>query len=97
MADTETSSLAPLAALIVDGVTRNFAAQLKAPPGAPKVWLDPAEASTYLGVHVVTLSNWRKAARGPRWYRINKKYVRYRISDLDQWIVSGAGGDDATS
>jgi hypothetical protein len=92
----DSDTLAPLVARIVDGVDRKSAERQKAPV-VPKVWLTPAEAGTYLGVHPVTLSNWRKAGRGPRFHTINHKFIRYRIGALDAWVVSGDGGSDATS
>lgn len=89
MAQKDESSSAPLADIV-----KCVLAEHAKNPVVPKIWLDPREAGTYLGVHEVTLANWRRQKRGPRWHRINRKFIRYRISDLDCWIDpnAAAGG-----
>ena len=50
--------------------------------------LDGHEAAHYLGLHNAgTLCNWRVQGVGPAYVRIGKN-IRYRVADLDEWIVS---------
>jgi len=46
--------------------------------------LDEHAAAELLGVNRGTLSNWRGAGRGPRWFRAGRA-IRYRVSDLVAW------------
>ncbi len=39
----------------------------------------------YLGVPVATIYAWRHRREGPRGFRVGK-YVRYRMSDVQDWI-----------
>ena len=34
-----------------------------------------------------TLANWRSAGRGPRWVKLNRRMVRYRGADLNDWLA----------
>lgn len=45
----------------------------------------PAAAATALGVAEKTLTNWRRAGRGPDYVRIENGRVRYTEEDLDKW------------
>jgi len=47
--------------------------------------LTTRHAAEYLGVACVTLTVWRSQGRGPRYLRLGR-LVRYRISDLDEWL-----------
>ena len=53
--------------------------------------LTPEEVSTFLGVPVGTLANWRYLGRGPTFVRIGR-HVRYRSEDLGSWIDDCAVG-----
>jgi excisionase family DNA binding protein len=46
------------------------------------------EAAQYAGVSPATLRLWRAQAKGPRFYRAGERLIRYRKSDLDEWIES---------
>lgn len=46
------------------------------------------EAATYIGRSVSWLSQQRLKGHGPRYMRIGHS-VRYRISDLDEYLASG--------
>lgn len=61
------------------------------PPALEQImdFLTQAEAAQYLGFSVRTLENWRWIKRGPRYYKFEGA-VRYRTSDLDQWISDSA-------
>jgi len=47
------------------------------------------EAAGYLGLHRGTLDNWRSEGRGPGYYRVGVKAVRYRIEDLEAFMSEG--------
>ena len=49
------------------------------------VW-NPVEAAAYIGVSPVTLKDWRAQARGPAFYRLGGKLIRYRKSALDAYL-----------
>ena len=58
------------------------------------------QAATYLGLSPQTLSNWASTGRGGIPYvRVSARAVRYRQSDLDQWLrnrtVTHTGQADA--
>lgn len=61
------------------------------PSGARKEWPNTREAASYLGVGVETLEiarhlgNKERTPRGPSYSKWGAK-VRYRISDLDEWM-----------
>jgi excisionase family DNA binding protein len=45
------------------------------------------EAAVYLGLSPQTLSNWASTGRGLIPYvRVSPRAVRYRLSDLDEWL-----------
>lgn len=46
-------------------------------------YLDTHEASNYLGVGASTLERWRVNGKGPRFYKLGSKLVRYTQDDLD--------------
>ena len=52
-------------------------------------WMTTADAAEYLDVKVGTLEKWRYLKKGPRYYKIGGKRVRYRKSDLDAFIAGG--------
>ena len=49
--------------------------------------LTPPDVSTYLGVPLGTLANWRYLGRGPAYLRVGR-HVRYRRSDVAAWTDS---------
>lgn len=50
-------------------------------------FLTTREAADYLGLKHNTLEAWRCRGDGPRFVKLGRS-VRYRQSDLDQWIES---------
>jgi excisionase family DNA binding protein len=46
-----------------------------------------SEAAAYLGVSLPTLARWAGQGTGPNYYRLGR-HARYRISDLDAFIMS---------
>ena len=53
--------------------------------------LTPEDVSSFLGVPIGTLANWRYLGRGPTFVRIGR-HVRYRPEDLGTWIDRCAVG-----
>ena len=51
-----------------------------------QVFLTEAEAAEYLRVSRSYLRKARCYGGGPRYVRIGKRAIRYRIEDLDAWI-----------
>lgn len=52
-----------------------------------KPFLGTAEAADYLGLKRCTLEAWRCRGGGPRFAKFGRA-VRYRLTDLDDWIES---------
>lgn len=44
------------------------------------------DVSTFLGVPVATLYQWRHLGTGPKAYRLGK-HLRYRQSDVEAWLA----------
>ena len=65
------------------------AAVLRAARDNPIVttWMTPAEAAQYLRLKVRALEVMRHQGRGPTFYRVNCKLVRYRREDLDRFLL----------
>ncbi|SDO49026.1 DNA binding domain-containing protein, excisionase family [Nakamurella panacisegetis] len=51
--------------------------------------LDVAELSALVGIPQQTFYRWRTDGRGPRAIKIGK-HLRYRRSDIDEWLESQA-------
>lgn len=49
--------------------------------------LDEIRAAQYLGCTVHALRAWRFRRVGPPWYKVGR-LVRYRVSDLDQFLTA---------
>ncbi|MFZ0013294.1 MAG: helix-turn-helix domain-containing protein [Acidimicrobiia bacterium] len=47
--------------------------------------LSPQQVAEYLGIPVATLHQWRYRREGPPGFRVGR-HVRYRRSDVDDWI-----------
>jgi hypothetical protein len=67
-------------------------------PGTPPVELRPlwsaADVSTFLGVPVATLHQWRYLGRGPAAYRVGK-HLRYDPEIVRRWLVDECAGEPA--
>lgn len=46
------------------------------------------EAANYVRLAPVTLERFRLTGEGPKFLKLGKKTVRYRKSDLDEWLAS---------
>jgi len=49
--------------------------------------LTTREAAGYLRLAITTLEHWRLEGRGPAWFRLSKRQIRYRRADVDQWLA----------
>lgn len=56
----------------------------------PFALLDEAEAAALLGTTGSSLARWRKGSLGPPFIRLGRR-VRYRRSDLAEWLASRVG------
>jgi excisionase family DNA binding protein len=53
--------------------------------GSPRL-LTPKEAAEFLGVPEGTLAQWRSQRRGPSYFKLEGRLVRYRASDLENYL-----------
>lgn len=58
--------------------------------------LTTRQLAEYLAVPVATLYTWRHEGAGPPGFRVGK-HVRYRSSDIEQWIAERLGTPDRQS
>jgi len=62
------------------------------PPEAIPTQIDEKRTAEVLGVKVSTLTNWRTTGRYALPYIKVGRLVRYRVTDLAQWIVKRRQG-----
>jgi len=48
--------------------------------------LSAKEAAYELGVEVQTLHNWRNQGKGPTFYRVGGRTIRYRLDDIEVYM-----------
>jgi len=58
-----------------------------AAPVLDKKLVSEMVAAEFLCLSFRTLQNWRVRGGGPRFIRISSRCIRYRISDLEEWIA----------
>jgi predicted DNA-binding transcriptional regulator AlpA len=51
--------------------------------------LDQRQAAHLLRLSVRTLERHRVAGTGPRFIRLGRRLIRYRVSDLAEWVDGG--------
>ena len=49
-------------------------------------WFDTESAASYLRREPGTLKGWRSKGEGPRFYVVNRMFIRYHIDDLDAFV-----------
>ena len=49
--------------------------------------LTPKQAAEFLGVPSGTLAQWRSERRGPAYIKLEDRLVRYRRSDLEEYLA----------
>lgn len=48
----------------------------------------PVETASLLGIAPQTMAHWRVRGSGPRYVLLNRRCVRYRLSDIQAWLDS---------
>ena len=48
--------------------------------------LTTKEAAKFLSVSEQTMLNWRAQRRGPKYFKLGLKSVRYKLKDLEDWL-----------
>lgn len=56
-------------------------------------WLTPDDAAAYLRLSKRGLEDMRARGTGPTFYKVDR-VVRYRVRDLDSWLLSDGGGHE---
>ena len=51
-------------------------------------WLSPREAGGYLSISTNALERMRRCGGGPRFAKLGRRTVRYRVEDLDAWMAA---------
>lgn len=57
----------------------------------PSVWLTAPEAAARISIHPVTLAQWRRKGRGPKFQKLGTgkaARIRYHVKDIDAWMRS---------
>lgn len=57
----------------------------------PAVWLTSPEAAARIGIHPVTLAQWRRKGRGPKFEKLGggkAAHTRYHVDEIDKWMRS---------
>lgn len=61
----------------------------------PNNTMDTKQAADYIGIHEVTLKNWRRMNRGPKFYKVGPRRVRYKKADVEAWLNDTARQPEA--
>jgi excisionase family DNA binding protein len=48
--------------------------------------LNTVQAAVELGLSKSTLEHWRTVRKGPPFFRVGPRCIRYRRADLDAWL-----------
>lgn len=81
--------LAVVDAALVRAIAAQVADELRpALAQAPRQWLTPEEAATYLKVTEQKLADLRYLKEGPRFRKVGR-LIRYSHADLDSWLDAG--------
>lgn len=62
--------------------------ELQAAPVLPLVWVDEVGAAEYLKISPRMLQDHRRDGTGPVFHKAGGRLVRYRLSDLDAFMVA---------
>lgn len=55
------------------------------------VWLTSPQAAARIGVHPMTMVNWRHLGRGPKYEKLGPgkgAHTRYHVDEIDKWMRS---------
>jgi hypothetical protein len=61
---------------------------------ASQEWMTPQEAADHLRLSVRGLEDLRARGEGPPFARVSHRIVRYRVADVDAWLVAHGGRHD---
>lgn len=48
--------------------------------------MSPKEVAEFYGLSMATLSTWRTTGKGPKFFRMGARLVKYERSDIEAWI-----------
>jgi predicted DNA-binding transcriptional regulator AlpA len=51
--------------------------------------LSTAQVNSLLNLRAATLKKWRAVGTGPKYVRVGKRTVRYRLADVKRFIADG--------
>jgi predicted DNA-binding transcriptional regulator AlpA len=54
--------------------------------------LDTAQVSNLLNLRAATLKKWRVLGTGPKYVRVGKRTIRYRLADVKRFIADSTAG-----
>jgi hypothetical protein len=61
------------------------------------IYLDQRQLAEILGVSTRCLEKWRLEGRGPKFYRVSRTLVRYKLSDVNAFMEKASVSPVATS
>lgn len=64
---------------------------------SPRDLMDERVLSDMLGVSVRTVQAWRVKGGGPTFIKINNRLVRYRQSEVEEWLTSLTAANTSVS
>lgn len=73
---------------LADAIAGRVAKLLQSDPPNPTPWLTSEQGDHYLGKAPGFLTSQRVKRTGPRFVRCSKKFVRYALKDLRDWMES---------
>ena len=62
-----------------------------------KEFLTPTDLEAAGIAKRATLATWRSKSKGPRWLKLNGGAIRYRRSEVDEWLNVCARGTSSAS
>lgn len=54
-------------------------------------WLTEEQLAKRLGLTWGTVKGWRHRGRGPDYYRVGPRAIRYRVEDVERWLKEQQG------
>jgi hypothetical protein len=53
-----------------------------------EIHLTSLDLAKRLKIHPITVNNWRVSGEGPRFFRVGRRDIRYRLVDVVEWEES---------
>jgi len=60
-------------------------------PGNPDTLIRRADVARYIPIQPQTLARWACEGKGPRFVKLGRRLVAYRVGDLRAWLDQQAG------